>query len=51
MRPTAFHRRQPGFYIADAESEADLEELARELPAQGFHLACGSAGLARPCKG
>ena len=38
---------EPGLYVADAETEADLEGLARELPAQGFHLACGSAGLAR----
>jgi uncharacterized protein YgbK (DUF1537 family) len=38
---------EPGLYIADAESEADLEALAREMVSQGFHLACGSAGLAR----
>jgi uncharacterized protein YgbK (DUF1537 family) len=38
---------EPGLYIADAGSEADLEALARELPVQGFYLACGSAGLAR----
>jgi uncharacterized protein YgbK (DUF1537 family) len=38
---------QPGLYIADAESEADLEALAQRMVAQGFHLACGSAGLAR----
>jgi uncharacterized protein YgbK (DUF1537 family) len=38
---------EPGLYIADAESEAGLEALARELLGQGFHLACGSAGLAR----
>jgi uncharacterized protein YgbK (DUF1537 family) len=38
---------EPGFYIADAETEADLEALAREMLAQGFRLACGSAGLAR----
>ncbi len=37
----------PGLYVADAESEAGLEALARELPVQGFRLACGSAGLAR----
>jgi uncharacterized protein YgbK (DUF1537 family) len=38
---------EPGLYIADAESEGGLETLAREMPAQGFLLACGSAGLAR----
>jgi len=38
---------QPGLYIADAESEADLEALAHKMAEQGFHLACGSAGLAR----
>ena len=38
---------QPGLYIADAESEADLEALAYAMAAQGFRLACGSAGLAR----
>lgn len=38
---------QPGLYIADAESEGDLEALAQGMFAQGFHLACGSAGLAR----
>jgi uncharacterized protein YgbK (DUF1537 family) len=38
---------EPGLYIADAASEAGLEALAGELPAQGFRLACGSAGLAR----
>ena len=38
---------QPGLYIADAESEADLEALAHRMAEQGFHLACGSAGLAR----
>ena len=37
----------PGLYIADAQTEADLESLAREMLVQGFHLACGSAGLAR----
>ena len=37
----------PGLYIADAESEAGLDSLARELPVQGFRLACGSAGLGR----
>jgi uncharacterized protein YgbK (DUF1537 family) len=38
---------QPGLYIADAESEADLEALAHALLALGFRLACGSAGLGR----
>ena len=38
---------QPGLYIADAESEADLEALAHRMLTQGFHLACGSAGLGR----
>jgi uncharacterized protein YgbK (DUF1537 family) len=38
---------QPGLYIADAASETDLEALASAMIAQGFHLACGSAGLAR----
>jgi len=43
---------EPGLYIADAETEADLEALARAMLAgasmdPGIHLACGSAGLAR----
>ena len=37
----------PGLYIADAASEADLDALARGALAQGIRLACGSAGLAR----
>ncbi len=43
----AWTATQPGLYIADAESEADLEALAQGMLAQGFHLACGSAGLGR----
>ncbi len=33
--------------IADAETEDDLDRLARAALAGGLHLACGSAGLAR----
>jgi uncharacterized protein YgbK (DUF1537 family) len=36
-----------GVYVADAETEADLDRLARSAVEGGLHLACGSAGLAR----
>jgi uncharacterized protein YgbK (DUF1537 family) len=36
-----------GITIADAETEADLDRLARAALAGGLRLACGSAGLAR----
>lgn len=37
----------PGIWIADAESDGDLERLARAAARQGMRLLCGSAGLAR----
>jgi uncharacterized protein YgbK (DUF1537 family) len=43
----AWTANEPGLYIADAETEADLEALAQGMLAQDVHLACGSAGLAR----
>ncbi len=37
-----------GIWIADAESDADLERLAASSRDTGLRLLCGSAGLARP---